>query len=232
MKPILRILSYSTVLFFTISSTSCSHKTYVSSYFEQQTASHKIIAVLPAEMVFTGNQPKELTPEDIAAIEETESTSFQQSLINGILQHANTRRQYMAINIQDATTTNKLLEDHGITIRDSWKKNDKELASLLGVDAVVRMRIQKKRYMSELASYGVGVGQQIIRMVGNNNKFSAPYIPNKTNDIYAACNIVSDNKTLWNDHYQGSADWNSPPDLVINNITDNFGKRFPYKKTR
>ena len=119
MKPILRILSYSTVLFFTISSTSCSHKTYVSSYFEQQTASHKIIAVLPAEMVFTGNQSKDLTPEDIAAIEETESTSFQQSLINGILQHANTRRQYMSINVQDATTTNKLLEDHGITIRDS-----------------------------------------------------------------------------------------------------------------
>ncbi len=232
MKPILRIITYSAVFLYTLSSTSCGHKNYVSSYLEQQTASHKIIAVLPAEMIFTGKQPKELMPEEIAAIEEKESTAFQESLVNGIFQHANTRRQYMSINVQDVITTNQLLEDHGITIRNSWKKNDKELTSLLGVDAVVRMRIQKKRYMSELASYGVGVGRQIIGMIGNNNKFSAPYIPNKTNDIYAACNVVSDNKTLWNDNYQGSADWNSPPDLVINNITDNFGKRFPYKKTR
>ncbi len=232
MKPTLRIIAYPVILLYMISSTSCGHKNYVSSYFEQQTATHKIIAVLPAEMIFTGKQPKELMPEDIAAIEEKESKAFQESLVNGIFQYANSRKQYMTINVQDVTTTNGLLTENNISIRDSWTKNDKELSKLLGVDAVVRMRIQKKRYMSELASYGIGVGRQIIGMIGNNNKFSAPYVPNKTNEIYAACNIVSDNKTLWNDHYQGSADWNNPPDLVINNITDNFGKRFPYKKTR
>lgn len=232
MKLILRLLSYLTIFLYTISSTSCGHKNYVSSSFEQQTATHKIIAILPAEMIFTGKQPKELMPEDIAAIEEKESKAFQESLVNGIFQYANTRRQYMTINVQDVITTNQLLTQNNISIRDSWTKNDKELSKLLGVDAVVRMRIQKKRYMSELASYGIGVGRQIIGMIGNNNKFSTPSLPNKTNDIYAACNIVSDNKTLWNDHYEASADWNNPPDVVINNITNNFGKSFPYKRER
>lgn len=231
MTTTLRFFSYAFFLGF-ISFSSCRHQYYVSSYFEQQTAGHKIIAVLPAEMIFTGKQPKELLPEDIAAIEEKESRAFQESLVNGIFKYANTRREYMSINVQDVNTTNKLLEEHNISIRDSWTANDKELAGILGVDAVVRMRIQKKRYMSELASYGIGVGRQIIGMIGRNNKFPAPYVPNKTNDINAACNIVSDNKTLWNDHYQGSADWNNPPDVVINNITDNFGRNFPYKRRR
>lgn len=191
-----------------------------------------MIAILPAEMIFTGKLPKELTPEEIKTIEENESRAFQESLVNGVLRYANGRREYLSISIQDAVTTNKILEENNISIRDAWTANDKKLATLLGVDAVVRMRIQKKRYMSDIASYSIGVGRQIIGMIGRNNKFSAPYVPNKTNEIYAACNIVSDNKTLWNDHYQGSADWNNPPDVVINNITENFGKNFPYKRRR
>ena len=46
---------------------SCSHKNYVS-YFDQQTAHHKIVAVLPAEMIFTGKQPENMTSEDIKKI--------------------------------------------------------------------------------------------------------------------------------------------------------------------
>ena len=232
MRTTLRFLSYPFLLFCFAGTISCRHKYYQSTYFEQQTAGHKMIAVLPAEMIFTGKQPKELSPEDIAAIEETESRAFQESLVNGIFKYANSRREYMSISVQDVNTTNKLLEEHNVSVRNSWKANDKELATMLGVDAVVRMRIQKKRYMSELASYGIGYGRQIIGMIGRNNKFPLPYVPNKTNDIYAACNIVSDNKTLWNDHYQGAADWNNPPDVVINNITDNFGRHFPYKRRR
>jgi len=100
-----------------------------------------LIAVLPAEMVFTGTLPKNLSPEDIAFIEETESRTFQNSLYNSILRHANGRKYYTSINVQDIGTTIKLLEENKITIRDSWKQDDRQLAKILGVDAVVRMRI-------------------------------------------------------------------------------------------
>src|SRR5256885_8066538 len=132
---------------------SCSRPTYyTSSNFWQQASHHKLIAVVPAEMVYTGTQPKNVTPEAIADIEEKESVAFEQSLYNGILRNANSRKHIMTINVQDISTTRKLLEDNHISIRDSWKQDDKELAKLLGVDAIVRMRVQKKRYMSDLAS--------------------------------------------------------------------------------
>jgi len=210
---------------------SCSHKYYVS-YFDQQTADHKVVAVLPTEMIFTGKQPENLTPEDIAKIEESESKNFQYSLYNSILRYANSGNYFMRINLQDIAITQKILEEHNLSFGDVLKKDDKELTSILGVDAVVRMRIRKQRYMSDAASYGISVGRQIIYNTGHSSKIPIPYIPNKTNEIYASCDIVSNNLTLWNDNYKSSSDWNRPSNLVIENITDNFGRHFPYKERR
>jgi hypothetical protein len=212
--------------------TSCAHKYYTSSTFEQQTAKHRTIAILPAEMIFTGSQPKTVTPEDIEKIEETESRAFQNSLYNGILRHANSKKYFTTISVQDIGTTQNLLEENHISVRDSWKTDDKKLAGILGVDAVVRLRIQKKRYMSDLASMGIGVGMQVLSQIGSANNFPVPYISNKTNDIYASCNIVSNNQTLWNDSYNGATNYNRPSEQVIDDITDVFGKHFPYRKRR
>ena len=211
--------------------TACSRKNYAVSSFDQQTMHHKLIAVLPAEMIFTGVQPKDISAEDIAKIEENESRIFQNYLFNSILRYANTRKYYTAVGIQDISKTQKLLEDNHITIRDSWREDDKKLAKLLGVDAVVRMRIQKKRYMSDLASMGVSYGQQVLYQISNVGKY-IPNVPNKTNDIYASCNIVSNNQTLWNDDYRGATNYNVSSERVIDNITDNFGQHFPYRKRR
>ena len=224
--PLLTVAFIATAFF-----TSCAHKYYQSSNFEQQTARHKTIAILPAEMIFTGTKPKNLTPEDIAKIEETESLTFQNSLFNGILRHANTKKYVTTISVQDISTTQKLLEENNITVRGSWKEDDRKLAQLLGVDAVVRMRVQKKRYMSDLASMGISVGTQVLSSISSGT-FPVPYISNKTNDIFASCNVVSNNQTLWNDNYEKGADYNRPSDAVINDITDNFGKHFPYRKRR
>jgi len=209
----------------------CSHKNYTTSYFDQQTMHHKLIAVLPAEMIFTGVQPKDISAENIAKIEENESRMFQNYLFNAVLRYANTNKYYTAVGFQDISTTQKLLEESNITIRDSWKQDDRKLAELLGVDAIVRMRIQKKRYMSDLASLGVDYGQQVLNQIGNVGKY-IPYVPNKTNDIYASCNVVSNNQTLWNDDYRGASSYNVSSEKVIDNITDNFGRHFPYRKRK
>jgi len=212
-------------------SSSCAHKAFTSSYFDQQTATHRSIAVLPAEMIFTGTKPKNVTDAEIDKIEEAESVLFQNSLYNGILRHANSNKYFIRVSIQDISTTQKLLEENNITVRNSWKENDKKLASILGVDAVVRMRVQKKRYMSDLASMGVNLGQNVLNTIGT-GKLPVPYVSNKTNDIFASCNVVSNNNTLWGDSYEGTTNFNRPSEEVVNDITDNFGKNFPYKQRK
>jgi len=229
MKTNLLLLAILPALYLT---TSCSRKAYVASNFEEKTNDHKVVAIMPAEMIFTGKQPKEFTQEDIQKIEEEESREFQVALYNSVLRHANTRKYITTINFQDANTTLKLLEDNNVSIRDSWKTNDKELAKLLGVDGIVRMQIRKQRYMSNEASYAVNTGRRIINSTGIGSKMPIPYGIDKTNDIHASCNLVSDGLGLWNDNYKATADWNRPANVIIENITDEFGTNFPYKRKR
>ncbi len=231
MKPYTFIASacIGMVLLFMLSCSS--HHYYTSSGFEQLTRTHKNIAILPAEMIFTGIPPKNVSLEQIQKIEESESKTFQNALYNGILRHANSKKYMTYVNVQDISTTQHLLEENNITIRNSWKENDIRLAKLLGVDAVVRMRIQKKRYMSDLASMSINMGQQVLSQVAG-GKIPVPYVPNKTNDIYASCNIVCESKTLWNDNYEAGANYNRPSEVVIEDITDNFGRHFPYRKRK
>jgi hypothetical protein len=77
----------------------------------------------------------------------------------------------------------------------------------------------------------VDYGQQVLNQIGNVGKY-IPNVPNKTNVIYASCNVISDNQTLWNDDYRGSSNYNVSSERVIDNITDNFGRHFPYRKRR
>lgn len=141
----------------------CGAQKYTINEFDAITANHQTVAVLPVEMVFTGKQPKKLTPEDIAQIEEAESKAFQISLLNSILGKADKMR----VSFQDYTRTNQRLEDAGISIRESWTVDPEELAQILEVDAVVRMRVEKQRYMSDLASFGIDLARDLVWLLSD-----------------------------------------------------------------
>ena len=222
----------SLVILFLITTASCHRKYYTTSFFDQQTAGHKLIAVMPAEMIFTGKQPKDVPDSIIRKMEEDESHSFEMALYSNILQYANTARYYMFVNVQDVNKTLNTLSDNNISVRDSWKMDDHKLCEILGVDAIVRMQVTKKRYMSDYASYGVTLARNVIRETPLSNKLPIPRSMGKTEDIYAYCSVVSNNITLWNNSYKGYADWDNPSNVIIENITDNFGRNFPYKRRR
>ena len=211
---------------------SCSNKYYTAGNFEEKTEKHKVVAILPAEVTLSGKLPKNLTPEAIAQSEERESIDFQYALMNSILNHANTKKYITTVNFQDVNTTQKILEQNNISIRESWKKDDEELANILGVDAVIRMNIRKQRYMSDEASYGVGVAKQVIYSTKIGSKVPVPGSVGKTYDIYATCNLLSDNQTLWNDNYKRSTDYDVQPNVIVEWITNDFGENFPYKQKR
>ena len=225
-------LLYACTVSFVLFLFACSNKYYTAGNFSEKTEDHKVVAILPAEIVFSGKLPKNLSPEDIAKAEETESVNFQYALMNSILRHANTKKYVTTVNFQDINTTQKMLDQNNISVRDSWKRDDNELAKLLNVDAVIRMNIRKQRYMSDEASYGVGVAKQVIYKTGIGSKVPVPGSVGKTYDVYASCNLLSDNQTLWNDNYKRAADYDTQPNVLIEWITDSFGENFPYKKKR
>lgn len=224
----MKINSTLVALVMLISFSSC-HRYYTSSSFEEKTSKHKTIAILPPQVIVTGNLPKSVSISYIEELEVKESKLFQEALYNNVLKRGNTKKYALDVMVQPYSNTLAALEKNGIGIRESWTMDDKELATALGVDAVVRTSIQKERFMSDLASAGIEAGRRVIdavlKQVG-----TVPSTTNKTNDIRATCTIISNGEALWNDSYTKASDWNSPANEIIENITDNFAKHFPYKK--
>lgn len=232
----LKSISILAVCFFTF--ISCSHNVYTSPQFESQTASHKIIAVLPAKVILTGTKPKKMTDADIAKQENAESILFQESLFSNILKKANTKKYYTNITLQPLEKTKQLLSQQNDTIdyRNIDSKSDEELCKLLGVDAVVRLKVQKTRYMSGLVSFGADLLNDIL--MGTVGVFvpgtttPVPNAPTKTDDIIVQCSIQSKGQVLWNDRYSEEANWKNNANTIVDNITNYFGRKFPYKKKK
>lgn len=212
---------------------SCNHGVYLAADFSQKTVSHKKIAVIPVQTIFSGKQPAKLTTDQIAQIEEGESIAFQTSLYNALLSKCGSKKRDIKIEIQTLEKTNAMLNDSNISIRDTWEMSPEKLARILGVDAVVKARVEKTRYMSDLASYGISLGADILNVLTDGAAwFFIPGGVQKTNDINATCNVLNgtDGALLWRINVVAATDWTMPANQIIDNLNHKFARKFPYRK--
>lgn len=202
---------------------------YTVAGFDEKTAEHQTIAVLPFEMIYSGIPPRDLTQEDIERIEAGESRAFQASFFDAILASTRRGKKQLRVDVQHYSKTLSILKDNEIGILDSWDKNPEELADLLGVDAVVKGRIEKTRYMSDLASYGIEVGTQVISILTNNQFL--PFINNRNKNVRTGYTLINkdDGNALWSIAYEFNADWRSNSNDIVDGINAKSARRFPYR---
>jgi hypothetical protein len=226
------------------------NQTYVAQNFNEKTATHKLVAVMPVEVIYTGNLPAKLTPDLKKQLEELESKAFQISFFNQILKKANSKGGYR-VDFQPTETTLNLLKNNNISIQDSWTKDPTQLCKILGVDAIVRTRVQKNRLMSELASYGITVGKEVVDIileevkknggkageqigkvgdVANPTNTTNPALNGKTYTIEAGSSLL-DGKSgtvLWRVSQQAQADYEYTDEMIIDGVSRKCAKNFPY----
>jgi hypothetical protein len=211
----------------------CSTSNYESPQFAERAEHHRIIAVLPFEMVLAGDPPKNLTAQQIAHIEEAESVAFQKAYYSRLLNQASVRRKHpIRIDIQSVDTTNQRLAAAGIGIRDSWGMSAKALSSVLRVDAVISTSVRKTRYLSDGESFGVDLGLSVVNEATEG--WLAPILPwglVTTCDIWAASELLDslDGSVLWQTEVSEATDWRVPANQVIDGFTRELAKKFPYR---
>lgn len=222
------VLCVSFLLLFTAAS--CTQRAYTVHDFEVATYSHKRVAVLPFEIVYTGVKPKRITHEDLEKILLAESEIFQNNFYNQILRSSGlSDRMNLMIDMQAHSTTAGILAENGISIKDSWNMRSGELAELLGVDAVVRGRVEQDMLMSDWASFGVDIGVAILTSLGGGTFGFFPSTTNKT--IFSSYQLINaeDERLLWSISYNCAADWSQTTDQVINTVNRRAARRFPYR---
>lgn len=226
-RKLLMVLSLSALLM------SCTAVHYRSPALAEEAAFHQKVAVLPFTMILTGKQPTGLTPDQIAEIEEYESLGFQTSLYYALLDRADAGRKHrIYIDLQSVEETNDILWENGISVRDSWVMDPEVLAEVLGVDAVVRTQVEKTRYLSNAASYGIDLGTHVLYEVTEGRLDG--FIPHgliKTHDIYADASLLDggDGGLLWKVAVHRDADWTRPANAVIAGVTRKLARKFPYQ---
>jgi hypothetical protein len=211
----------------------CSTVNYQSPQFAERAQRHQVIAVLPFEMVLAGDPPKNLTPRQIAQIEEAESLAFQEAYYYRLLNQASAHRKHpIRIDIQPVETTNRLLADAGIGVRESWGMSAKAIAQVLRVDAVISTSVQKTRYLSDGESFGIDIGLNVANEITEGR--IAPFLPwglVKTHDIWANCELIDalDGALLWQTDLAQATNWQVPANEVISGFTHELAKKFPYR---
>ena len=159
---------------------SCSSNVYRDkSFFSNTNISGQSLAVLPAEVIYTGNLPKNWDSDRIEKMEGEASVRLQQEVYDDFIYHASDRilRKKYDIRLIDTKVVNDRLEKNGITLKDSWKLPSEEIAKIVGADMVIRVRVENVRYMSQAAAAGINIGATVLEGVlnrGNNGGIGIP----------------------------------------------------------
>ncbi|MDB5202172.1 MAG: hypothetical protein JWQ27_1581 [Ferruginibacter sp.] len=195
--------------------TSCGPTIYKAENFDDRTASHKIVAILPAEVDITlrPNEMRKTSMEQIHESEEKTGLTIQDKMYTWFLKRSG-KFKY-TVNFQDISKTNALLKQSGISYGDMSGKTKEEIAKLLGVDAVISTKASMKKPMSDGAAVALGI---LVGQWGS------------TNDVQTsiAINEAVKGDLVWKYDYRASGSLGSNTDNLVNALMRNASKKFPY----
>ncbi|MEJ7691616.1 hypothetical protein [Daejeonella sp.] len=175
MKPLITLILPAVLII-----ASCNSNVYKDkAFFSKVNLSGQTLAVLPAEVTYSGNLPKSWDDARITKMENEASSGLQQEVYDDFLYHASDRavRKKWNIKLMDIKVVNDRLEKSGISLKDSWNLPSEEIARILGADMVVRAKVENVRYMSQAAATGINIGASVIEGLLNKGNSSTVGLP-------------------------------------------------------
>lgn len=193
----------------------CGPTIYKAQDFDSRTATHKLVAILPAEVsiLLRPNEMKKTSIGELQQSEENTGLSIQDKMYSWFLKRSGKFKYTVAF--QDISKTNALLLKNGIKYADMRSKTKEEIAKLLGVDAVISSRASMKKPMSDGAAVALGL---LIGTWGS------------TNNVQTSISINEATKgdLVWKYDYTAAGSIGSNTDNLVNALMRNASKKFPY----
>lgn len=180
--------------------------------FEQKTADHKMIAIVPfaANVSLRPKQMKEISQEQLAELEKNEGLSVQSAMYSWFLKRK--KRGDLQVEIQDTKKTNALLAQNNVDLK---AVTSEQLAEILGVDAVVTGTFETDKPMSDGASIALGL---LVGFWGSTNAAT----------INMSVNNGADGELLWNYNKRVAGSLGSNTDMLINKLMRKASRRLGY----
>lgn len=233
------------VLFVITFCVSCKSSNREYAGFKHATKNHKTIAVLPVDLLMEGKQPKRLNKEQIEKLQLAQGLALQQILQKEMLDKIQLRKR-PSVSIVDLDKVNRKINENGITFANINNTDAEILAKMVNVDAVIKTKIISTRYLSNVASYGIDLGTDILEVLKKfysiKNVATAPAlnkveIPNdenqnltRTNHIVVSIKIIDakDGTVLWNEIKDFNTQWNRSFDEGMKKAIHEAIAKLPY----
>lgn len=198
---------------FNLNSAMAQTNLYQNPEFDQLTANHKIIAIIPfqASVNLRPKQMKEMTAAQMQELEESEGLSIQSAMYSWFLKRK--KRGDLEVDLQDPKRTNALL--HKAEIKDINLHTSEEIAEILGVDAVISGTFETDKPMSDGASIALGL---LVGFWGSTN----------TAVINMSVNNAGTGELLWNYNKKVRGSLGSDNDALINVLMRKASRRLGY----
>jgi len=190
---------------------------YVNPSFSQKTKDHKEIAVCPFQITLKlrPKQMRDITPQQLKDMEYMQGDGIQSAMFSWFL--ARGKKGELTVRIQNPMITNAILKRKGITVKNITDYAPKEIADLLGVDAVVMGTLETNKPFSTGASIAL---RALTGFYGVTNKAIINlFIYNGT-----------DGDVLVNYHKAVAGSLGSTVESMVNVLMRKSSRRIPYFK--
>jgi len=204
-----------TSIFLLLVLASCGPTIYKAQDFDNRTANHKTVAILPAEVSIQlrPNEMKNTSAEQLKNMEKNTGETIQDKMYSWFLKRSD--KYKYTVSFQDISKTNAMLLKEGITYEVLKSKTKDELARLLGFDAVISTKASMKKPMSDGAAVALGV---LVGAWGS------------TNNVVTSISINESVKgdLVWKYDYTATGSVGSNTDNLVNTLMRNASRKFPY----
>lgn len=216
-------------LFLLLVFTSSCRQAYVAQGFEEDTANHQLVAILPYHIEYIGKLPNNWTPEIEDQARAEESVVYQRSLIGQVMRRMRFQGRGSRVDLQSVATTNARLTEAGITLHEAYLQDPESLADALQVDAVFQVTLVKDRYMSELASVAIEVAGDLLANLSD-NPLTGLANRNQTHNVDIAIDLFDrDGQVLYHDNAEIGISWRTPTNEAVEQLNQRVSRTFPYR---
>ena len=197
---------------------SCGPQIYKASNINTVASTHHTVAILPASVSITlrPNQMKKMSGENLYELAQKTGYDVQDKMYGWFLRKGS--KFNYSVSFQDINTTNSILNKAGISYEDLKNFDRGELASKLGVDAVLDSRIIMDKPMSD----GAAIAMQVL--IGTYGT---------TNHVHTTVNLY-DTKSgtlLWKYDHDVNGSTGSSADQLVNALMRNVSRKLPYRQS-
>jgi hypothetical protein len=145
---------------------SCCSGIYINkAYLSANNINGKTLAVLPADVYYSGKQPRQ---DDWYLQEQTASQELQaeveQAMLDFKSSHPRRDKQYPVV-LMSADSVNKRLLTKMADLRTAWTMPADSVGRMLGADLVMKVRMDRERFMSQSSATWTNIGLTLLSSV-------------------------------------------------------------------